>query len=291
MAAVKPIRAAGGVLARDHRLAVVHRPRYDDWSLPKGKLVPGEHPLAGACREVREETGVRPIAGARLPSVCYPVRTPQGVAEKEVDFWAMAAAENLGFAPTAEVDQVRWLSADETMARLSYPHDIAVLTAWTELPAVTATVLVIRHGRAGRRADWAGPDDARPLDRRGGAQAGALAEVLACYAPDRLVSAVPRRCQETLAPLAATAGRPIQVEPAFNDDADPVAAAGLIRRYAQQGGASVICGQGALMPAALGALTQRPPGQFPAGKGNGWAVGFAGAVVVATDRIRLADRP
>ena len=119
------IRAAGGVVVRDGRVAVVHRPKYDDWSLPKGKLDLGESWEDAAVREVLEETGLRCRLGDRAGSVEYV--DPKG-RPKTVRYWRM---EPLGgtFAPSAEIDQMRWLTAQEAEEALTYPHDRSLVAA------------------------------------------------------------------------------------------------------------------------------------------------------------------
>jgi 8-oxo-dGTP diphosphatase len=116
---MKPVQAAGGVVLRDGRLAVVHRPRYDDWSLPKGKLDPGESFEDAALREVEEETGLRCRLMRELPAVEYEVRGRP----KLVRYWAMEVEDEMPFAPNDEVDEVRWLEPQEALALLSYDRD------------------------------------------------------------------------------------------------------------------------------------------------------------------------
>ena len=118
------VRAAGGVVqSEDGRIAVVHRPRYDDWSLPKGKLDPGEDYEEAALREVREETGLECELGAELSSTSYHDRKGRS---KLVRYWLMypLAGE---FEPNDEVDELRWLTPSEAAARLTYPHDAALI--------------------------------------------------------------------------------------------------------------------------------------------------------------------
>jgi 8-oxo-dGTP diphosphatase len=114
------VRAAGGVLVCEGRVAVVHRPKYDDWSLPKGKLEPGESWEAAARREVREETGIDPRLQDELPPAEYRDRRGR---PKTVRYWRMAAVEDTGFIATAEIDELRWLAPAEAVELLSYPHD------------------------------------------------------------------------------------------------------------------------------------------------------------------------
>ena len=121
------VLAAGGVLVHDGRVAVVHRPKYDDWSLPKGKLDPGEGFEEAALREVEEETGMRCRLGRELPSTEY--RDAKGRA-KLVRYWEMTALDG-EFQPSGEVDELRWLEPREAAALLSYEHDRELLRAVT----------------------------------------------------------------------------------------------------------------------------------------------------------------
>lgn len=108
-------------------LVLVHRPRYDDWSLPKGKAHAGEDDLATALREVEEETGLRCRAGSELPTVRY--TTDRGE-DKTVRWWAMTVEVDLGFAANDEVDEWRWVGPDEFDELVSFPSDREVVHAF-----------------------------------------------------------------------------------------------------------------------------------------------------------------
>jgi 8-oxo-dGTP diphosphatase len=127
------IEAAGGVVWKATskgvgKVLLVHRPRYDDWSFPKGKLDPGESHRQAALREVEEETGLRCRTGDELPEARYADRKGR---PKRVRYWSMEPVEG-EFVPNDEVDEVRWLSLDEAAELLSYPHDRTVLAALPE---------------------------------------------------------------------------------------------------------------------------------------------------------------
>jgi 8-oxo-dGTP diphosphatase len=113
------IEAAGGVVVRGGKVALVHRPRYDDWTLPKGKLDPGESFEEAALREVEEETGVRPRLVRELPATSYEVRGRP----KVVRYWLMDVEHEAVFAPNDETDELRWVAADEALRLLTYERD------------------------------------------------------------------------------------------------------------------------------------------------------------------------
>ena len=119
------VRAAGGIVVRDGRLLLVHRPKYDDWTFPKGKCEPGESDEACAVREVEEETGLRGELGTELPSTHY---TDSRGRPKRVRWWRMERVAG-AFTPTDEVDEIRWLTREEAAELLSYDRDLDLLDA------------------------------------------------------------------------------------------------------------------------------------------------------------------
>ncbi|WP_334143144.1 NUDIX hydrolase [Rhabdothermincola sp.] len=125
------VEAAGGVVCRPHgrgwQVAIVHRPRYDDWTFPKGKLEPGELAEQAALREVEEETGMECRLGEELSPVTYIDHRGR---RKRVRYWAMTVAGG-AFEPNAEVDELRWLDLDAAVDQLTYPHDRTVLESFT----------------------------------------------------------------------------------------------------------------------------------------------------------------
>ncbi|MBO4209467.1 NUDIX hydrolase [Micromonospora echinofusca] len=299
------IRAAGGVAWRPAgdrvEVCLVHRPRYDDWTLPKGKLEPAEPALLAAVREVAEESDVQAVPQVRLPSVRY---VSEG-RPKVVDYWSMRAVGSGGFQPGTEVDDIRWLPVDEAVRLVSYPHDAVVLRAFATLPPVTGALAVVRHASAGKRATWSGPDVARPLDDTGWAQARRLAPLLALVRPVRLLAATARRCVQTLDPLAGLLDLAIEADGDFDEPRpgqDPaenaLAAAGRLVHLATANDPVVVCSQGGVLPGALAQLATRPvtgasdvPGRtavdpgadWTTPKGGGWLLAFVG------DRLAAAD--
>ncbi len=273
------VRSAGGVvwrgIGRGREVMLVHRDRYGDWTLPKGKLEPGEAVLAAAVREVLEETGVTAVPQLRLPTVEYLTGTPGEL--KSVDFWSMRVVTDAGRESDHEVSEARWVPVGDAPAMLTYSHDRGVLRAFTEAPPVTTELVLVRHAHAGTREGWTGPDELRPLSRRGLAEVQRLTPVAGLFQPSRVISAEPVRCQETVAPL----GLPVELEPAFGEHSPagvPGARTALLA-LARRGRTTVVCSQGKVIPPLLDSM--RPQSwpladDFQTPKGTGWLLAFAG---------------
>ena len=205
--ASKAVLAAGAVLWRSNgdsaspEVAIIHRPRYDDWSLPKGKVDPGETEPVTAVREVQEETGYTAALGRRLAGVSYPVE--QGI--KKVRYWAARRIDG-DFSPNAEVDALVWLPVADALDKLGYPHDRKVLRRFDKYPVDTQTVLIVRHGTAGSKSRYRGDDRKRPLDKHGRAQAESLVGQLLAFGAGELYAA------DRVSPDARTVGRGIGSE-------------------------------------------------------------------------------
>jgi 8-oxo-dGTP diphosphatase len=296
----KAILAAGAVLWRyaegsdAPEVAVVHRPRYDDWSLPKGKVDPGESEPVTAVRELEEETGYAAELGRELAPISYPVE--QGT--KKVRYWA-ARALGGEFTPGDEVDQLIWLPVAAAMKRLQYPHDRKVLRRFAKQPVDTTTVLIVRHGLAGRKSRYKGDDRERPLDKRGRAQAESLVGLLLAFGATEVHAAARTRCHQTLEPLADELGVKIQDEPALTEEAYADAHQAGRRRVieiAKSDGTPVICTQGKVIPDLIAWWCDRDgvrPDKSRNRKGSAWVMSLAGDKLVAADHIDspLAVRP
>ena len=258
-AGIGQVEAAGGVLWRGDPAApevcVVHRPRYDDWSLPKGKLDIGEHPLLGALREVEEETGFAARPGRRLGSLRYVV--PEG--PKRVRYWACEAVDG-AFSANREVDELRWLPVPDALALLSPIHDRGVLERYAADTRRTRAVAVVRHASAGDKKGWTGADADRPLDLAGRGRAALVASLLAAYDVRRVAAADVKRCRETVEPYARGLGVKVSVLPetgAGSFEKDPVAAVDAVGALLATSGAAAWCGQREVIPDLTAALVSR----------------------------------
>ena len=201
----QPVRAAGGIVLRgegqERSVALVHRPRYDDWSFPKGKLDVEEDEASAALREVEEETGLRCRLGQSVGAVTYRDRRGR---PKVVRYFQMDA-DGGTFAPNLEVDELRWVPVDDAAALLSYVHDRHLLRRFLA-GAPTSGLYLVRHAKAGLRGAWSGPDEDRPLTRRGRKQARRLVERFQGLEVDRILSSAFVRCVQTVEPLAGARG-------------------------------------------------------------------------------------
>lgn len=285
------IRAAGGVLWRWSlsgvvEVALVHRPQYDDWSLPKGKLRRGEHPVVTACREVAEETGVLATAGKRLDIEHYDT----DLGPKAVEYWAMQGPD-APFKRTREVDRLVWVPLADAR-RLDYQGDAYAIDALRPLADSLRSgseVLLVRNARAVPAGRSHGAGGLRLLDVRGREQAEALRRTLPAFGPSRLLSASEARFADTMGPLAGELGLPVEVEPAFDEEeysARPRHGLTQILELANAGGTTAVCAPGAVLRHLLATLAEDAGldvREFPAVKGSVWALFFSGGRLTAAD--------
>lgn len=294
------IAAAGAVLwrpaARDEtgatvEIALVHRPRYDDWSLPKGKLERGERPRIAAAREVAEETGFGMTLGRHLGRVHYPVARPEP-ATKVVEYYAARARGGV-FTPTPEVDELCWCPPEQSLDLLSYQHDGQIVAAFAARPVDTTTVLLVRHAKAGSRDQWHTADELRPLSENGRRQLPPIRALTSLYGVDRVYSASLVRCVETVRQVADGLGSRVVEEPLLSEDgyrgAEEAAIAWLLT-VAAGGGPAVVCSQGGVIPDVVSRVAGAaglPLGTVASRKGSIWALFFTrdNAHLVAADYI------
>lgn len=282
------LTAAGGVLWRQGagpvEVLMVHRPSYDDWSLPKGKPRPNENAIQTAVREVIEETGLDFRVGPFLGALEYSVRNRP----KRVSYWSMrlvGTESDPAALDMDEIDDFEWLSLDAARHIATYPSDSQILDRFEQVGTTAISVLLVRHARAGSRDGWTGPDRIRPLDKKGARQAQAIARTLPAFGPTQIFSADPLRCRETVADLSATLGIAVQINTAFDDassQANPQRTLTAMQSaLCDLDQVTVICSQGGTIE-MLGALLA-PTAASGTRKGAVWAFGCADGQVVTAD--------
>lgn len=257
---IPEIRAAGAVVwravGRGAQVALIHRPKYGDWSFPKGKVDPGEHVLLTAVREVAEETGLQVNLGRPLPAVRY--LTGSG-ARKRVQYWVGQVDGAAGlFVPGPEVDELSWVATGNAANRLTYQRDADLLGDFLAGPRATAPLILLRHASAGSKSEWAGGDERRPLDHGGHHEAGLLARLLRCFGTCQVVSSPAERCLASVRPYAELAGVPVRVESALDVSGEAGPAAGKVA--AELAGAEVpviVCAHRENLPVLIDAARAR----------------------------------
>lgn len=256
--------------AAAHRpeVLLVHRPGYDDWTLPKGKLEPGELLPATAVREVGEEARTRIRLHGPLDRTSYKIGKST---DKRISWWRGSAVDGPPLEPELddhhrlhdgppEIDEIAWLDADAAVQRLSYQQDRDTVDQALGQP-VTTPLIIVRHAKAINRKDWDGTDAARPLRPRGRVQSRRLMPLLAAYGVTALFSSPWQRCVGTLQPYALQTGLTTTLLPILNedegsDDPDGVGAAmdALRERAVVEHTPIAVCGHRPVLPHMLAAL-------------------------------------
>jgi 8-oxo-dGTP diphosphatase len=254
----RDVLAAGAVVvrAKGAEVLLVHRPKYDDWSFPKGKLDAGEHVAAAAVREVREESGVDIRLGVPLPIQRYGLGNER---QKVVHYWIghPVAGHDVEFVPNSEVDQICWVGWAEAEQLLSYRRDRAILAAARELGAPTYPMVVLRHGKAVARREWTVglSDRGRPLDSWGRSQAEDVVDLLAAFGVRTVHASTSTRCLETVLPYARAVGANLSgYECLTEEGADEHAIDALVADLVVRREAAVVCSHRPVLPAVFAAL-------------------------------------
>lgn len=298
-AQTRTIQAAGAVAWRlgddgQPEILLVHRKKYDDWSLPKGKSAPGEPAPLTAVREVLEESGARLALGRRLAPVRYMV----GDRAKVVSYWsARVTGTDAGAVPNGEVDTVAWMTLERARQTVTYVYDIGVIDDFAAAPADTEPLIVLRHAQAQPRTAWRGEDADRPLNAKGRADAEELAVMLACFAPRAAVlSSATARCLDTVRPYARLTGAPVRASLALRASSrtSPAGPPALLDSSMVAGGAAIVCAHRENLPAlmaaaasALGAPSVPPAGEDPLPTGGFVVFHVSAGALVGADRYEL----
>lgn len=284
------VRAAGALVWREKgghlEVLLVHRPKYDDWSFPKGKVEPRESLRTCAVREIAEETDVQVVLGQPLERVRY--RLGSGT-RKEVSYWAarqlpdgapaLRARPRVRRASRSEIDAVEWVRARAARKRLTHSVDRDLLGSlvdlWEDGKLDTWTFVLVRHARAVKRSVWNRPkkrdaetDEAtRPLTSdQGEVRARALVPVLAAYGVAHVLTSPWKRCLDTLRPYARATGLELVAIPVLTEAAharDPRGVRKIVTRALRRRDQPVaLCTHRPVLPSVMEAVADYAPGKL-----------------------------
>jgi 8-oxo-dGTP diphosphatase len=257
------VYAAGGVVWRivddQLRVLVIHRTRYRDVTLPKGKVDPGEMLAETAVREIQEETGIRVALGVPVGVSRYHLPSKR---TKIVHYWAAeasdAAVRASTFVPNKEIAALEWMTPKKALKQLSYPVDAEIVENFLRLVEEgvlrTFPIIALRHAKAVSRDGWKAKDAARPLSTRGKKQARAIVGPLLAFGVRKVISSPAVRCVKTVTPLAEALDRSIETTKLLSQDAweegrsDPRTIIGQRVRARKP---AVLCSHGPLLPDIL----------------------------------------
>mgnify|MGYP000524490299 FL=1 len=250
------IRAAGALLwrevdSRNLEIALIHRPRYDDWSLPKGKIEGGETALQCAYREVFEETGIKASLTRQLGTVEY----EESGELKRVIFWSAHCSLDTGtFVVNEEVDELVWFTPEDALVKATHDSDRQIIYSFQAQEPRTDTLIILRHTKALERGDWDEVDSERTLNEVGFDQAQLLIKHLEPFAIDEVYTSNYTRCVQTVTPLSHSRGLTITQVPSLNEETfenDPQRSVAFANALKQDEKNILICSHNPVIPTML----------------------------------------
>ncbi len=288
----KIILAAGALVWRKSKekkieIAVIHRPKYNDWTIPKGKVELNESSIACAYREVIEETSLETEFGMYLGEVKY--QSLDG--PKQVSFWSAQVVKENTFTPNSEVDAIKWVEAAKAAKFLSLESDKEILSKFNKLKYESKPLVLLRHAKALSRDEWQGDDDDRPLDSLGQMQAKRLLSIYQAFNLEQIHTSDAIRCYDTVEPMAKALGLRLEVsnklsESAFKKDKED--AFDYARDLIKSDKRALLCSHNPILPKVLNKLTKKSDVEsdeeklYPA---DAWVIHRIGKEIIQIDRI------
>ena len=287
-----PILAAGAVVWRRSEkkkieVAIIHRPKYDDWTFPKGKAEIGEPLISCAYREVLEETNIETAFGPYLGEVDY--LTNDG--KKKVSYWSAKVIKEKEFNPNAEVDQLKWVEVKKVKELLTLNTDKKILEQFLKIEPDTKPFILLRHAKAVTRDEWQGEDDDRPLDSYGQNQAKRLLAMYQVFNLEQIHSSDAVRCYDTVIPIAKGLNIRLEVTGKLSEDTykkDKEKAFDYAKELMKLNGSVLLCSHNPILPKMLNKLTKKSEVDADEGKllpADGWVIHRIGKEVIQIDRI------
>lgn len=286
----KVLRAAGAVVWRknaedDLEILLIHRPKYDDWSFPKGKVEANESLLACAYREVKEETGYEVVFGSYIGEINYLV---DGL-PKKVKYWSAHLHSMVGEYDAREVDQVVWYKPAEALIILSRQEDIKILESFLKLERDTQVLILLRHAKALARNEWNGDDGDRPLIQLGQSQADFLALSLRAYAIEEIHTSDAVRCYETVRPLAQAIKKDLIFASEVSEygfERDELKSTKYVRQLLKNNTPTLVCSHNPVLPYILEKLITKSGVEISSTKlepASAWVINHLDTEVISID--------
>ncbi len=282
------IRAAGAVIWRENapfalEVLVIHRPQYDDWSFPKGKVDDNESPIAAAYREVKEETGIDTIFGQYLGTTSYKIDDHK----KKVKYWmAQAKDEPAPFVPNVEVDKIEWVDIKTARHFLTHDEDRDLLDDFISRERHASTLVLLRHGKAVKRSDWNDYDLDRPLNNDGVEQSHKLVKQLEPFNIQGIYSSDATRCFTTVEPFSIASGIKVNISKDLNEEEfekNAKTSVEYVRQVMKFEGNQVVSGHNPIIPHVLSKLARVEYSSDDLSPADAWIVHHRGDTIVAVE--------
>ena len=286
------ISAAGAVVWRKHKdnfteVAIIHRPKYDDWSFPKGKLEVGESLIACAHREVLEETNLQTEFGPHLGQVEY--FTPDGL--KKVTYWSAKVIAEKPFRANTEVDQLKWIPITKVIEVLTNETDKEIFDKFVKVKFNSKPFILLRHAKAITRDEWQGEDDDRPLSSSGQNQAMRLLSTYQVFNIDQIHSSDAVRCYDTVKSMAKGLDIKLEVSSKLSESTykkDKEKAFDYVSELIKEDKRILICSHNPILPKMLNKLTKKSEIEADEDKlspADGWVIHRSGKEIIQIDRL------
>lgn len=287
------ILAAGAVVWRydnDGQVLVllIHRPRYDDWSIPKGKLDDGEQLISCAYREVIEETNLKVKFGPFISETEYYVAD----GTKRVSYWAAHAYDYTEvFTPNSEADDARWVTIEAGIELATRETDKEILGIFFKTPFDAQTLIMLRHAKALNRKEWLGEDSDRPLEQLGSLQAMRMHSIYQVYGVEKIITSDAIRCYDTVEPLARVLDVKLKVEKDVSEDSwkkDKDRAIDFAKDVIKEEMTTIVCSHNPVLPRMMEKLTKKIDFDYPDNKlepGEAWVIHHKKKEVLQIDRV------
>ncbi len=284
--------AAGSVIWRKRdnqiQIALVHRPRYDDWSLPKGKQDPGESLIACAYRETLEETNLKVSFGPYIGDIEYFVA--DGL--KKVHYWsARLADDSPEFHPNAEVDLLEWHSLQDAIEKSTRDSDREIIEKFVNIPFDSYPLIMLRHAKALEREEWQGEDEDRPLEQLGQQQARRMLSLYQVYGLTQIHTSDAVRCHDTVEQMAKALGIALTITNKVSEytwKKNKEKAIDYAKDLIKINEPIILCSHNPVLPRMMEKLTKKIDFDYPSNKlqpGESWILHHNGKKVVQIDRL------